>query len=166
MRGCCRDLNYSMELDFAAEPVIFRGRLIMMAIFLSLELEEPISFSTLSRTQFQVCPHLCATDYLFPENPFLTALRLASAHGQRGLRQKVHSCDQCPTIYLIALRDGWATFHLWHDLGTENSPPADPCWHSHLRDVDHKNVFSDTQFSYKYGSVRNWYHTYRLGTQS
>lgn len=89
----------------------------------------------------------------FPENPFLTALRLASAGGQRGLRQKVRSCDRSPTIYLIALRDGWATFHLWQDLGTGSYPPADPCWHTHLWDADNNNMLSGTKLSYKYGSV-------------
>lgn len=39
-----------------------------------------------------------------PRQSFLAALRLAFADGQRSSRQKVHSCDRCPTAYLIVLK--------------------------------------------------------------
>lgn len=156
-------LFYSMRLKFTAEPLIVNGRFILMTTFVFYELARPISFSTLSHAYFGFCPHLSAGDELLdPDNPLFVAIRHAFnvADGQRGLHQEVHSCDRCPTDYLIAVEDGRATLYVWQDLGAGTSA-ADPYWRSHIWD-DKNNAFNGTKFSYEHGSIRDLY--YSCGT--
>ncbi len=122
-----------MGLKFTSEPVIVHGRFILMTTFAFYEIVGPISFSTLPQAHFQFCPHLGAGEPLNPDKPLPAAICFAFsvADGQRGLYQKVHSCNRCPTGHLIAIEDRRATLYIWQDLGAGTSP-TDPYWNSPL----------------------------------
>lgn len=146
----------SMRLNFGADPVIIRGRFILMTVFTFYTAVEPISSSNLSQAYFQICPHLGAGSPLIPDNTLLAAARFASNDGQRGLHQELHSCDRCPTDFRIEIYDRRATLCVWQDLG-DGSSPADPYWRSHIRD-EGNNLFKGKKISYEHASVRMFYY--------
>lgn len=149
---------YSMRLNFTAEPLVVHGKLILMTIFAFYEDVGSISFSTLSQAHFQFCPHLGAGRLFHPDIPLLAAIRFTfnEADGQRGLHQKVHSCDRCPTDYSIAIKDRRATLYIWQDPEAGTSP-TDPYWRCHI--LDEVNQFNGTKFGYEHGSVRGLYYS-------
>ncbi len=147
---------YSMRLTFAAIPVIIHGRFILMKASIFNAAVEPISFSTISKAPFGICPHLSIW-LPVQDNPLLEAMRSACNDGQCGL----HSCDRCPTDYRIITDCRGATLYVWQDLGA-GTCPADPYWRSHIYGED-SSRYRGTKFNYQHGSVKDLY--YSRGTE-
>ncbi|KAI9870815.1 MAG: hypothetical protein M1830_003773, partial [Pleopsidium flavum] len=156
---------HSMRLKFTVEPVVVNGRFILMTTFDFHEAAAPLSFTTLSRVSVRFCQHLPIDEPTNPESPLLAAIRFAFkvADGRSGLHQEVHSCDRCPTDYLIKIQGRRAISYVWQDLGSGTSPIV-PYWRSHILDYKENNQFNGTEFCYEHGSVRYMY--YSSGTRS
>ena len=148
---------YSMRLDFGADPVVVRGRFLLMTVFTFSTALEPISSSHLSQAYFQICPHLCAGGPIIPDNTLLAAIPFASNDGRRGSHQEGRCCEWCPTDFRVIFYNRSATLYVWQDL-SDGSSPVDPYWRSHIWDKEN-NPFKSTKSSYEYGSVWRLYHS-------
>lgn len=146
-------------LDLTAEPVVVQDKFILKMTHVLHNFVEPLSVETLERMSIRLCPHLRTDRLRNGPSPLLAAvLRTFQAAGSSG---DVHSCDLCPTDYMVELQQDQVTFHVWMDLGSGISP-TDPYWRSHVwwsKDV------ARAQFIYEHGSIRELYYAHSTTLQ-
>ena len=149
----------SLGFNFVAEPVIVRGRFILMTTFEFYGDFEEVSYSTFMQTTITFCPHH-GTGKLSARNDAFKTLTnsvFRRSSNTSGLCQGAYSCNRCPSDYAIVIKDKRAIVSIWHDLGTGASP-EDPYWRSHVRNNEN-NMFNGTEFPYEHGSIEKMYYS-------
>ena len=150
---------YSIRMDFVAEPIIVRGRYILMTTFEFYHGVEEVSYSNLVQTEILFCPHHSTGTLNDPSDDFIKLIRSAFHRSSDafGFCQDAYSCGRCPSDYSIEIKYNRAIISVWHDLGTGVSP-EDPYWRSHIWDKEN-NLFKGTEFQYEHGSIKRMYYS-------
>ena len=152
----------SIGYDFVSQPVIVRGRFILMTRFEFYKGVEEVSYSTFMKTTIMFCPHHSTSKFNDHNDAFNTFMRsvFRRSSNTSGLCHGAYSCTRCPSDYAIVIKDKGAIVSIWHDLGTGASP-EDPYWRSHIWNNEN-NMFNGTEFPYEHGSIEKMY--YNSGT--
>lgn len=147
---------YDAAVTTTVEPVVVRGRFILMRTFLFRELDKPLSVEIFAQMCLRICPHLNIFENIYRPGGIIEAIRRVFdlAGSQRRVPLEVHSCDQCPTDYVVMLHGDQIRLQVWQDFGSGTSP-TDPYWRSQIF-----ASYDDPRFAYKHGSIRTLYYTY------
>ena len=150
----------SIGYDFVAEPVIVRGRFILMTRFEFYGDVEEVSYWTFMKTTINFCPHHMTGKFNDHNDTFNILMRslFRQSRNTSGPCQEAYSCSRCPSDYAIAIKDKRAIVSVWHDLGTGASTD-DPYWQSHIWDYENNMYNKGTEFPYEHGSIEKMYYS-------
>lgn len=145
--------------DFTVEPVIVRGRFILMAKYEFHRGDEDLSYSTFMQTIILFCPCHLTNNFIDLDDPFFKLVRSAfrRSNDTSDFCQDAYSCDRCPSDYSILIRDKKLVITVWRDLDTRVTP-EDPYWSSQTRD-DENNYAKGDEFPYEHGSIRRMFYS-------
>lgn len=150
---------FSLRLDVSAEPLLAKGRFLLKTTYVLRGGTQPLSLANALKTPVAICPHLSlgAVHPVGPTEPLPAALRLAfdKAGAPIVLKQDLHSCDQCPTDFLVSCKDERVRVMVWPDLGIGVSI-QDLFWRFHLL-RNKKKGFHGINSDYRPGSIQEMY---------